>query len=173
MQSDCCVPRAARRLAPTVRLNAYRTLKSLLRSGEDSVAGGEGDANPAPSNSPSSLDTPSLASSRPAKCSLTSTAHGRADEVAGRGGCLKTRLHARDSRANLNPQPITDIRTSLEISLTLLGSVEESSVFRGVTDFDDLGARQELHDEAGGDNGRNPQLHQRAWKNGRGKAQPT
>lgn len=48
-----------------------------------------------------------------------------------------------------------------------MGSIEEGSVFWGVTNFNYFGASQELHDEAGGDNGRDTQLHQRAWGQGR------
>lgn len=54
---------------------------------------------------------------------------------------------------------IIDIWTSFKISLTLLGSIEKGSVFWGITNFNYFGASQELHDEAGGDNGRNTEFH--------------
>lgn len=48
------------------------------------------------------------------------------------------------------------------MSRTFLRAVEEGAVLGRVADLDDLGAGQQLHDEAGGDDGRDAQLHQRA-----------
>ena len=42
----------------------------------------------------------------------------------------------------------------------LLGAVEESPVLGGVSHLDQLSARQQLHDQAGGDDGRDAQLHE-------------
>ena len=46
--------------------------------------------------------------------------------------------------------------------ITFLSSIKESSVLWRVADLNDFGASQQLHDQAGGDNGRNAELHQRA-----------
>ena len=43
---------------------------------------------------------------------------------------------------------------------TFLCAVEEGSVLGGVSHLNDLGSSQELHDEAGGDDGGDAQLHQ-------------
>lgn len=39
-------------------------------------------------------------------------------------------------------------------------SVKQSSVLGRISDLNDLGTRQELHDETGGDDGRDTQLHE-------------
>ena len=42
----------------------------------------------------------------------------------------------------------------------LLGAVEEGPVLGGVSHLDQLSARQQLHDQARGDDGRDAQLHE-------------
>ena len=56
--------------------------------------------------------------------------------------------------------------------LTFLCSVEECPVLGGVTDLDDLGAGQQLHDEAGSDDGRDAQLHEGASVGGQDDTDP-
>lgn len=53
-----------------------------------------------------------------------------------------------------------DRHLMLVLVLTFLGSVEEGTVLRGVTYFNDFGTGQKLHDETGCNNGRDSQLHQ-------------
>ena len=52
------------------------------------------------------------------------------------------------------------MKNSQQLILTLLSTVEESSVLGCVTDLDDLCTCQQLHDEGGGDDGGETQLHQ-------------
>ena len=56
--------------------------------------------------------------------------------------------------------------------LTLLSSIEESSVLWGVSNLQNLGSGQELHDEGGGDDGRDTQLHEGAAIGGHDHSQP-
>lgn len=46
--------------------------------------------------------------------------------------------------------------------LTFLCTIEQSPVLWSVTNFDNLGASQELHDQTGCDDGRDTQLHEGA-----------
>ena len=50
--------------------------------------------------------------------------------------------------------------TQLRYQLTFLSTVEESSVLGCVTNFNNLGTGQQLHDEARCDDGRDTQLHE-------------
>ncbi|GMT25660.1 hypothetical protein PFISCL1PPCAC_16957 [Pristionchus fissidentatus] len=54
----------------------------------------------------------------------------------------------------------------------LLGSVEEGAVLGGVSDLDDLGSGEELHDQTRGDDGRDTELHQGSPVGGHDDAQP-
>ncbi len=57
-------------------------------------------------------------------------------------------------------------------SLTFLGSVEQGSVLGGVTDLDDLGAGQQLHNQTRGDNRRDTQLHESTSVRGENDTDP-
>ena len=50
--------------------------------------------------------------------------------------------------------------SELQIKLTFLSTVEERALLGRVTDLDDLGASEQLHDESGSDNGRDSQFHE-------------
>lgn len=113
---------------------------------------------------------PPPASSTLSKCSLVNIAHSTPTGLVGQGGYIvqKNLFWCPKLQSKFEFSP-ADMWTLFKISLTLLGSIEEGSVFWGVTNFNYFGTSQELHDEAGGDNGRDTQLHQCALKKEQGK----
>lgn len=56
--------------------------------------------------------------------------------------------------------------------LTFLGSVEKSAVLRGVSDLDDLGSSEKLHDETRGNNWRDSELHKSTTVGGHDDTKP-
>jgi hypothetical protein len=60
----------------------------------------------------------------------------------------------------------------MSLKLTLLSSVEESSILGRVTDLNNLCSREQLHDKAGSDYGRDAQFHQCAAVRGQNDADP-
>lgn len=54
----------------------------------------------------------------------------------------------------------------------LLGAVEQSAVLGGVANFNDLHASQQLHDEAGSDDGRDTEFHQCSTIRGQNDTNP-
>jgi len=58
------------------------------------------------------------------------------------------------------------------IRLTLLSSIKEGSVLGGISDLDDLGSGEKLHNETRGNDGRDSQLHQGSSVRGQDNTDP-
>ncbi len=71
-------------------------------------------------------------------------------------------MFSKESNLTQVSQPSTSTRPEVGQDLTFLSSVEEGSILGRVSDLDDLGSGEQLHDQAGRDDGRDAELHQGA-----------